>query len=177
MSTNMDLRYPIGRFAPPERITPEQLQEWINELARLPDALRHAVEGLSQQQLDTPYRPGGWTVRQLVHHLPDSHLNCYQRYRLALTEDSPRIKAYNQTAWAELVDAKSAPIEPSLQLLAGLHARWILLLQSLSPAQWQRTFQHPENGQMRLDTTAGLYAWHSRHHLAHIVNFRKREDS
>jgi hypothetical protein len=150
------------------------LKEWVDQLARLPEELRTAVEGLSEQQLDTPYRPGGWTIRQLVHHLPDSHLNCYQRYRLALTEESPKIKPYNQAAWADLADAKSAPIAPSLQLLAALHARWVLLLRSLSEEQWARTFRHPENGLMRLDTTAALYAWHSRHHVAHIQTVRER---
>lgn len=127
-------------------------------------------------QLDTPYRPGGWTVRQVVHHLADSHLNSYQRFRLALTERSPLIKPYDETAWAELPDAKTAPIAVSLSLLDGLHARWIALLRSLDEDGFARTFRHPELGEKRLDWTLGLYAWHSRHHLAHIRNLRQRMD-
>jgi hypothetical protein len=173
--SEQDLRYPIGHFLAPVAVTREHLDEWIEELARLPDEMRRVVNGLSEQQLDRPYRPGGWTVRQVVHHVPDSHLNSYQRYRLALTEETPTIKAYNEAAWADLADARSAPIEPSLELVAALHKRWVSLLRSLTKEQWERTFRHPENGLMRLDTTAGLYAWHSRHHIAHIRKLRERE--
>jgi hypothetical protein len=134
------------------------------------------VSGLSEAQLDTPYRPSGWTVRQVVHHLPDSHLNSYTRCRLALTEDAPTIKPYDEAAWAELSDAKTGPIAPSIALLEGLHARWTCLLRGLSDAEFARTFRHPELGEVRLDWTAGLYAWHCSHHLAHITNLREREN-
>jgi hypothetical protein len=170
-----DLRYPVGRFQPVADPTPADRETWITEIEQLPATLRDAVAGLNDEQLDTRYRPGGWTVRQVVHHLADSHLNCYQRYRLALTENAPVIKPYNEAAWAELPDAKSAPIEPSLSLLAGLHTRWVFLLRTLSEADRQLTFKHPERGEMRLDFTTGLYAWHCRHHLAHIRNLRERQ--
>ena len=170
-----DLRYPVGEFVGPQDIRAQDLAAWIAELERLPTDLRHEVADLNDAQLDTPYRPGGWSVRQVVHHLPDSHLNSYQRYRLALTEDNPTIKPYDEAAWAELPDARQAPIGPSLQLLEALHERWVLLLRSLSGEQWGRTFQHPERGQVRLDTTIAMYAWHCRHHLAHIQNVKRRE--
>jgi hypothetical protein len=125
---------------------------------------------LSQQQLDTPYRPGGWTVRQLVHHVPDSHLNSYMRFRLALTEQEPTIKPYDQALWAELPDSRTAPIEMSLSLLESLHERWVILLRSLTPAEWKRTFRHPELGVVSLERTAALYAWHGRHHVAQVLN-------
>lgn len=170
-----DLRYPIGRFEPPVHITAGNRAAWLQEIEQLPKLLRDAVSGLSGAQLDTSYRPGGWTVRQVVHHLADSHLNSYQRFRLALTEDAPLIKPYDEAAWAELLDAKSAPVDFSLALLESLHARWVLLLRSLSDEQLTRTFKHPERGEVRLDTTLGLYAWHGRHHVAHIRNLRDRE--
>ena len=170
-----DLRYPIGRYQAPDSVTASHRTEWIRILEELPQNMRHAVEDLTDSQLDTPYRPGGWTVRQVVHHVPDSHMNSYMRFRLALTESSPLIKDYEEGAWAELRDAKTGPVEWSLQLLAGLHARWTNLLQSLNDAQWAKTFKHPEVGEKRLDWTLGLYAWHSRHHLAHINNLRERE--
>src|SRR3954465_10147591 len=138
MSTDDSLRYPVGKYQPPEKISPEQRAEWISTIERLPDTLKQAVSHLSETQLDTPYRPGGWTIRQVVHHLPDSHLNSYSRFRLALTEDAPAIKSYDEAAWAELADAKAAPIEISLSLLTGLHARWITLLRSLSEADLKR---------------------------------------
>ena len=136
--------------------------------------MQKGVSDLTDAQLDTPYRPGGWTVRQVVHHLADSHLNAYIRFRLALTEDEPTIKPYNENAWAHLPDAEQSPIAPSLQILGGLHTRWALLLRSLSQAQLHRYFLHPENGLMRLDKTIGSYGWHSRHHLAHITRLRDR---
>lgn len=169
------LRYPAGRYRPPSQITSQDRAQWLTELESLPVKLRQAVGGLSEEQLDTPYRPGGWTVRQVVHHLPDSHMNSYGRFRLALTEDAPLIKPYNEATWAELTDAKSAPIDLSLGLLENLHARWIILLRSLNDAQFARTFHHPDLGEMRLDATLGLYAWHGRHHLAHIMNLRQRK--
>jgi hypothetical protein len=170
-----DLRYPIGRYQPPETITRDQRSLWIRQIERLPSSLREAISGLTETQLDTPYRPAGWTVRQVVHHLPDSHLNSYTRFRLALTEDSPVIKPYDEAAWAELPDAKAAPIAPSLALLEGLHARWTVLLESLGDAAFARAFKHPELGEIRLDWTLGLYDWHCRHHLGHITSLRSRE--
>src|SRR5438045_2830980 len=133
-------RYPIGKFEP----GPLRLEQWIDEIAAAPAQLREAVRGLSDEQLDTPYRPGGWTVRQVVHHVPDSHMNAYMRYRLALTEGEPMIKPYDEARWAELPDARTAPIEPSLALLEGLHTRWVALLRSMSRDQWNRRFRHPE---------------------------------
>lgn len=169
-----NLRYPIGRYRPPAEIGKRETLAWIGELEVLPADLRMAVNGLSDDQLDTPYRLGGWTVRQVAHHLSDSHLNSYTRFRLALTEQNPTIKPYAEAAWAELPDAKAAPIEPSLLLLDGLHQRWVMLLRALSDDDLQRTFQHPEHGKVALDWTLGLYAWHSRHHVAQIVALRNR---
>jgi uncharacterized damage-inducible protein DinB len=173
--TAADLRYPIGRYLPPAQITAADRAGWIEELVALPAKMREAVSGLDDRQLDTPYRPGGWTLRQVVHHVPDSHVNSYVRFRLALTEDIPTIKPYNEATWAELPDAKSAPIEPSLQLLEALHVRWVALLKSLSDAEFKRTFRHPEHGEIPIDWTLGLYAWHSRHHVAQITGLRDRE--
>jgi DinB superfamily len=169
-----DLRYPIGRFEFAGDVEPGQLGRWIDEIGAAPGHLREAVGGLSAGQLDTQYRPGGWTVRQVVHHLPDSHLNAYMRYKLALTEDEPMIKSYDESRWAELADARTAAIEPSLSMLEGLHERWTTLLKSLSPADWRRRFRHPEREVLSLAHDAGLYAWHGRHHVAHITALRKR---
>lgn len=152
------------------------LAQALDTLGELPQNLRQAVDELSDEQLATPYREGGWTVRQLVHHIADSHMNCYVRVRLALTEDTPTIRPYEEKAWATLHDAEVAPIEWSLELLEALHARLLMLLHSLSPAQWQRTYLHPESGAMRLDQVASLYAWHSRHHVAHITALRAAKD-
>jgi hypothetical protein len=165
-----DPRYPIGKFEP----GPVRLEQWIGEIAAAPEELRKATRGLADEQLDTPYRPGGWTVRQVVHHVPDSHMNAYMRYRLALTEDEPIIKTYDEARWAELPDARTAPIEPSLVLLDALHERWVALLRSLSPEQWLRRFRHPEREVGSLAQDAGLYAWHGRHHVAHITELRNR---
>ncbi len=149
--------------------------EWRTNLAELPARLGAAVAGLSVAQLDTPYRDGGWTVRQTVHHIADSHLNAYCRFRLALTEDSPTIKPYKEALWAELPDALSQPIAPSLQIIDGVHTRLVPLIDSLTVEQWQRGFVHPEHGRtMSLAQTAALYSWHSRHHVAHIANLRSR---
>ncbi len=169
-----DLRYPIGRFRPPEQVTAEDRREWIAEIESAPARLRSAVEWLSDKQLDTPYRPGGWTVRQVVHHLPDSHMNSYVRFRLALTEDEPVIKPYLEDRWATLPDAATSPPGMSLDLLDALHRRWAALLNSLTPEQLQRTFRHPELGLRTLEWNLGLYAWHCRHHLAHIEALRGR---
>ena len=170
-----DVRYPVGSYTPPEAIDAEIRTKWIADLKGLPVHLRNAVIGLTEQQLDTPYRLGGWTVRQVVHHVADSHLNSYTRFRLALTEDSPLIKTYDEKSWAELPDAKQAPIDPSLHLIEGLHARWVRLLSSMSEGDFARTFKHPELGEIRLDWTLGLYAWHCRHHVAHITALRTKE--
>jgi len=170
-----DLRYPIGAFVPPGTLTPEQVNTWIGEIAALPRALRRSVTPLSENQLDRPYRPGGWTVRQVVHHLPDSHLNSLIRFKWALTEDRPTIKAYDEKGWAELPDYTTVPIAHSLDLLDTLHVRWVGLLRSLSGTQLQREFVHPESGLASLAETIGAYAWHGRHHLAHIERLIERE--
>ena len=170
-----DLRYPIGKFHFDGSLTEPQKQAALDEIARTPENLRAAIKGLSEAQLDTPYRPGGWTVRQVVHHVPDSHLNSYVRFKLALTEDEPTIKPYAEDRWAELADTKTTPVEVSLTLLESLHDRWVRLLRSLSPEEWKRTFRHPDLGAMTLEKTLALYAWHGRHHVSHITSLRDRE--
>ncbi len=170
----MDLQYPIGRFEWPAEVSPDDRRRFIDQIEETPGNMRAAVTGLSGQQLDTPYRPGGWTVRQVVHHVPDSHLNSYIRFRLALTEQEPTIKPYDQSGWAELADARTAPVELSLALLDSLHKRWVLLLRSLSAADLARKFRHPELGEVTLDKNLALYAWHGRHHVAHITSLAKR---
>jgi len=170
----MDLRYPIGDFKLKGTPTYEEIRQAIVNIAEAPYKLRAAVEGLTSEQLDTPYRPGGWTVRQVVHHVPDSHLNSYCRFKLALTEDEPTIKAYHEDRWAELDDARTAPIEASLAMLESLHERWVFLLKSLEPADFARTFRHPEIGVVSLAQNACLYAWHGKHHVAHITSLRER---
>lgn len=169
-----DLRYPVGKFRYDGSPDDQQKQALLQEIALTPVHLRAAVKGLSETQLDTEYRPGGWTVRQVVHHLPDSHLNSYVRFKLALTEDEPTIKPYAEDRWAELADSNTTPIEVSLTLLDSLHDRWVRLLRSLTPEQWKRTFRHPEMGPMTLEKTLALYAWHGRHHVAHVTELRKR---
>ncbi|HEV2397230.1 MAG TPA: bacillithiol transferase BstA [Candidatus Sulfotelmatobacter sp.] len=169
-----DLRFPVGKFRYDGPPSEEQKQTLLQEIALAPANLRSAVKGLSEKQLDTEYRPDGWTVRQVVHHVPDSHLNSYVRFKLALTEDEPTIKPYAEDRWAELADSKNTPIEVSLTLLDSLHERWVRLLRSLTPEQWKRTFRHPELGPMTLEKTLALYAWHGRHHVAHITELRKR---
>ena len=168
-----DPRYPIGRFTPPAANTAEVRAAHIENLRRLPARLRQAVSGLSDAQLDTPYRDGGWTVRQLVHHIADSHANCYIRIKLALTEDWPTINAYDEVAWANLPDSRLS-IASSLSLLEGLHTRWVALLESLTEEDFQRGCVHPENGRMKLATVLALYSWHSLHHTAHITRLRER---
>jgi hypothetical protein len=169
-----DLRFPVGRFDVRAPVAAEQIPGWIGQVADTPARLRAAVEGLSAEQLDTPYRPGGWTVRQLVHHLPDSHMNAYGRLKLALTEDEPTIKPYDESAWAELEDSRGTPPEVSLTLLEALHDRWVRLLRALGPEDFARTLRHPEMGVMRVDALTGLYAWHGRHHVAHVTGLRGR---
>ena len=169
-----DLRYPIGEFEPPAAVTDEDLERWLGEIDALPQAVRGAVAGLSGEQLDTRYRPGGWTLRQVVHHLPDSHLNSYLRFKWALTEDEPTIKTYDEVRAAELADYRLVPVETSLDFLELLHRKWVILLRALTPEQWSRGFVHPDLGRLDLATTAGLYAWHGRHHLAHITTTAER---
>jgi hypothetical protein len=168
-----DLRYPIGR-ASGEKITPENRKRILLDIADLPNRLRDALEGLSDKQLNMPYRPEGWTVRQVVHHLADSHMHAYLRTRFALTQIQPTIMAYDENAWAALKDAQTGPLEPSLLLLDGLHSRWAMLLESLTEADWERKFVHPERGLLTLDVNIPVYAWHGRHHIAHIADLRKR---
>ncbi|MGD0772538.1 MAG: YfiT family bacillithiol transferase [Candidatus Solibacter sp.] len=170
----MDLSYPIGKFDFKQTVAPAQYPALIAEIAAAPALFRDAVRGLDDAQLDTPYRPGGWTVRQTVHHVADSHMNSYIRLRLALTESEPTIRPYDQKAWAELADSRTAPVELSLQIIEGMHARWAALLQTLTGADFARTFRHPELGLVRLDTNLALYAWHGRHHAAHIAALRQR---
>ncbi len=173
-STLDSLRYPIGRFTLERAITEGARQMWIAQLENAPGEMRAAVSGLSDEQLDTPYRPGGWTVRQVVHHVPDSHMNAYMRYRFALTEDAPTIKPYAEGRWAELADARTGPVAVSLALLESLHQRWTLLMRSLSAEQWTRKFYHPERGIATLEGDLPMYAWHGRHHVAHITALRQR---
>ncbi len=169
-----DLRYLIGKFERPETITESQRRAFIDAIAETPVHLVSAVARLTPAQLDTPYRPGGWTVRQLAHHIPDSHMNAYVRFKLTLTESEPTIKPYEEARWAELGDVATTPVETSLALLDNLHKRWVALLRSLTPADWARKFRHPEVGAMSLDQNLALYAWHGKHHVAHITALRER---
>jgi uncharacterized damage-inducible protein DinB len=163
------LRYPIGLFTPPAAYTEQLKVQWTAEIKTLPSRLSQAVTGLTEQQLDTPYRPGGWTIRQVVHHIPDSHANALIRFKLALTEDNPTIKPYDEAEWALLADYK-LPVEPALQMLSGLHQRWTAVLENLDESQWSRTFTHPESAETApLRKILGLYAWHGNHHLAQIM--------
>lgn len=170
----MDLRYPIGSFKLDGTPTDDDVRRSIDQIAEAPAKLRVAVEGLTEEQLDTPYRPDGWTVRQVVHHVPDSHLNSYCRFKLALTEDEPTIKPYREERWAELADSRRTPIEVSLALLESLHQRWVVLLKSLEPAEFLRAFRHPEIGLITLAQNVCLYAWHGRHHTAQVTSLRER---
>ena len=169
-----DLRYPVGKHQRPETLNAAQRQAAIETIAATPRAMREAVHGLDDAQLDTPYRPEGWTVRQVVHHVPDSHMNAYTRTKLALTETAPTIKPYDESAWAMLEDSRSTPIETSLTLLEMLHDRWVRILRSMNAADFARTLNHPENGVMSLDQLLALYDWHGRHHVAHIARLRER---
>ena len=171
----MDPRYPIGKFELPKDVTPELRQAAIDEIAGTPAKVRAAVAGLSDAQLDSPYREGGWTVRQVVHHLVDSHMNAYIRLRFALTENQPTIKPYDENNWANLEDARSAPVEVSLRLLEPLHERWVRLLRSVKTEQYARTLLHPDHGVKNLDWLLFLYTWHGKHHTAHITQLRKQK--
>ncbi len=172
-AVSQDLRYPIGKFVRPEgEVATADRVEATRTLAEFPEQLRNAVDGLDHHQLGTAYREGGWTVRQVVHHMADSHMNAYMRVRLALTEDWPTIKAYEEGEWAKLHDAQAAPVEWSLELVESLHARWVMMLQSLTEEQWRRGFVHPERGRTTVALATLMYAWHGRHHLAHICDLR-----
>jgi hypothetical protein len=171
----VELQFPVGKFVTPDHMPEVLIHQWISEIEKLPAQLIKEVDLLSEEQLDTPYRPGGWTITQVVHHLADSHMNSYMRFHLALTEDNPIIKPYFEDRWAELEDGKNAPIEFSLNLLTSLHQRWVFLLRSLKDEQLNRTYFHPESGKdFNLKEVIGTYAWHGRHHLAHITELKKR---
>jgi hypothetical protein len=171
-----DLRYPIGPFVVPDEVKPVERTGLIDRVAAAPASLRAAVAGLTPAQLDTPYRPGGWTVRQVTHHVPDSHMGAYARFKLALTERVPIIKPYDEARWAELPDTAGTNLETSLRLLEALHERWLVLLHALGSAEWALGYFHPERGRvLRLDQTLALYAWHGRHHVAHVTRLRERE--
>src|SRR5215212_228911 len=170
-----DLRYPVGKFEHRDILDRDERKAAMDTLAAVPEKMRAAIRGLDDKQLDTPYRDGGWTVRQVVHHVPDSHLNAYTRLKLALTEDEPVIKPYDEARWAELADVQVTPVETSLTLLECLHRRWVLLLRSLGPKDMSRRFRHPEqNRSIGLDEVLAMYAWHGRHHIAHITSLRSR---
>jgi uncharacterized damage-inducible protein DinB len=169
-----DLRYPIGKYVPAD-YSDKQLQEWINDIRLMPSLLENAVLNLDEVQLNTPYRPGGWTVKQLVHHVADSHMNAYIRFKLGLTENNPVIKPYEEALWAEMSDTQNLPINLSLTLLHPLHARWVEVLKNMREDEWQRTVYHPEHKkEMTLWFLLGMYAWHSKHHTAHILALRER---
>lgn len=174
MPEAVDPRYPIGKFAPPETITREDRKYALQNIAEMPELLREAVRSLDSEQMNTPYREGGWTVLQLVHHIADSHSTALHRLKRALTEDWPEVHGYDEKAFATLADV-AAPVEWSLDLIEGVHAHWVMLLQAMADAQWERGFRHTERGPMRLDVATLLYAWHSQHHVAHITALRTRE--
>ena len=169
-----DLRYPIGKFKRPDKLNDAERKAAIADIEAAPAAMRKALKGLTEAQLDTPYRDGGWTVRQVAGHVPDSHLNAYVRFKLALTEDKPTIKPYKEGPWSELADTKGTPVETMLTLLESLHKRWIVLLKSIPAGDWAKTLNHPENGLMNLDQLLALYAWHGKHHVAHVTTLRQR---
>jgi hypothetical protein len=170
----MDLSYPIGKFDFQQTVAPESIPSLIQDIADAPALYHSVVHGLNDAQLDTPYRPGGWTVRQTVHHVADSHMNSFIRCRLALTETEPTISPYDQDLWADLPDMRTVPVEVSLQLIEALHDRWVVVLRGITLADFQRTFRHPERGIVRLDTNLALYAWYGKHHAAHITALRQR---
>lgn len=171
------LKFPIGKFQKPAAFTDELQQQYIRDIESFPERIAKEVAHLSDAQLDTTYRPDGWTIRQVVHHCADSHMNSLTRFKLALTEDKPTIKPYYEERWAELADSKTLPVQPSLLLLQGLHTRWTMLLRSLTKEQWTRSFIHPEHGkEFRLEENLGIYAWHCNHHLAHITELKKRRN-
>jgi len=170
----MDLRYPIGPFKFDGEPSESQLKQFISDIGQTPARLRAALAGLTEEQIETPYRPGGWTVRQVVHHIPESHMNAYVRMKLALTEDNPTIKPYDEARWAETPEVQATPIKVSLTMLEALHQRWVTLLKGLKPAEFARTFAHPESGVWTLGKYIALYSWHGKHHVAHITSLRER---
>lgn len=167
---SLDPRYPIGKFAKPAQITPAQREAWLADIEQFPALLREAVAGMTEAQLETPYREGGWTIRQLVHHVADSHTHSYIRCKFALSMDNPTIMPYDEAIWATFEDASHAPVEWSLRLLESLHARWTMWLRSITPSDFDRTYSHPQYGPMTLGIALAMYSWHGRHHLAHIHN-------
>lgn len=177
MNNLEQLRFPIGRLKLPKTITATHIQDWIAEIEALPTQIHAATQDLNDEQLDTAYRPEGWTLRQVIHHVADSHINSYVRFKWTLTEDNPTIKAYDEAAWAMIPEAKHAPIGLSLALLTALHQRWVLMLKNLSPMDLKKTFTHPESGaNISLDSLVGLYAWHGKHHLNHILSLKERRN-
>ncbi len=170
----MDLRYPIGRLTWPQAGGPDARKLWIRQIAELPEALSDAVHGLADSQLDEAYRPGGWTIRQVVHHVADSHANAYIRFRWTLTRDADPIKTYREKDWARLADARTAPVELSLSLVRALHRRWQVLLESMETKDFELTLVHPEDGTLTLERLLATYAWHGRHHVAHVTSLRDR---
>ncbi len=169
-----DLSFPTGRFQRPAKLDPDARARAIDIVTATPSRLRQAVRGLTNEQIETPYRPGGWTVRQVVHHVPDSHLNAYCRFKLALTENEPTIKPYEESLWAQLPDVQAVPIETSLTLLDTVHERWVAILRGMKPSDFDRMLVHPESGRQSLDQVLALYAWHGPHHIAHITKLRDR---
>ena len=170
-----DERYPIGKFERRDQFTPAERKTLIEQIAAAPAKLRKAVSSLDPMQLDTPYREGGWSLRQVAHHIPDSHLNAYMRFKLALTEETPTIRAYDEALWAKLPDSRDTPVETSVTLLESLHDRWVRLMRAMSDSDFERKVVHPEHaGPMTVDSLLGLYAWHGRHHVAHITSLRER---
>lgn len=170
-----DLRFPIGKFSRPSSYDAATRATYIETISRTPANLRAAVRGLSETQLSEPYRPGGWSIRQVVHHVPDSHMNAYVRFKLALTEDAPTIKPYEEAKWAELEDSRTTPIEVSLTLLDAVHDRWVRILRAMSASDFSREYTHPELGRNPLDFMLALYAWHGPHHVAHVAAVRARK--
>ena len=170
----VDPRYPTGHFVPDSSPTPETRQRHIARISGLPSKMKQAVAGLNEDQLNTPYRDGGWTVRRVVHHVPDSHLNAYIRFKWALTEDNPTIKAYEEGEWAKLKDSETTPVQVSLNMLESLHARWTVLLRSMKQEDFLRKFVHPASGSHDVDWLLQLYSWHGNHHVAHITSLRER---
>lgn len=171
------LKYPVSKFSMPEKVDQDTIMQWINDIEILPQKLREAVKGLNEEQLNTPYRPDGWTVKQVVDHIGDSHLNSYIRFKLALTEENPVIKPYEQDKWADLEEYNLLSVEDSLHFVESLHKRWVVLLKTLKDSDWEKTFFHPETQKkVTLKRNLGIYAWHSKHHVAHITSLRKRNN-